>query len=136
MPSGTNVAITKKHRVVIRIIELKGLSMIMMTVVLKLRPEKREEFLQAIRSLNNDLEKRQGVRKPTLYQEIDDQTGLSLTYEWETQEDLDRYLGEEKFKVLLGSLKVLCEKSEIGYRQFEERLPDPATWPFNTDSRR
>ena len=94
--------------------------MIAMTVVVKVKPEKHEEFLQVMRSLNADQEIQEGLRKSTLYQEIDDQTGFSLIYEWETQEDLDRYLDAEKFRVLLGALKVLGEKSEIRYRRISE----------------
>ena len=94
--------------------------MIAMTVVVKVKPEKQEEFLQIIRFLNTDQEIQEGLRKSTLYQEIDDQTGFSLIYEWETQEDLDRYLDAEKFRVLLGALKVLGEKSEIRYRRISE----------------
>lgn len=87
-----------------------------MTVIVKVRPEKQEEFLQAIGSLNSDREIQEGLRKSTLYQETGDKTGFSLIYEWDSQEHLDRYLGGEKFRVLLGALKVLGEKSEIGYR--------------------
>jgi quinol monooxygenase YgiN len=97
-----------------------------MTIVVKVRPEKREEFLQAVRSLNNGPEKQQGLRKSTIYQEIDDQTGFSLIYEWEMQEDCERYLGAEKFKVLLGALKVLCENSEIRCSDISGKLPNLA----------
>jgi quinol monooxygenase YgiN len=98
--------------------------MIMMTVVVKVKPQKREEFLQAIRSLNDGGEKQEGLRKSTLYQEFDDQTCFGLIYEWETQKDCERYLATERFRVLLGALKVLCEKSEIRRKQFSEELPD------------
>ena len=100
--------------------------MIPMKVVVKVRPEKKEEFLQAMRSLNGDGEKHEGLKRFTLSQEIDDQTGFSLIYEWETQKDLKRYLRCEKFKVLLGALRVLCEKSEISYSGLSEKLPVPA----------
>lgn len=90
-------------------------SMVTMTVVVKVRLEKQEEFLQAIRSLSNDQEIHEVLRKFTLYRDTDDHTGFSLIYEWETQEDCERYLGAEKFRVLLGALKVLCEKSEIKF---------------------
>jgi quinol monooxygenase YgiN len=100
--------------------------MITMTIIVKVRPEKREEFLQAMRSLSSDREKQEGLRKSTLYQEIDDETGFCLMYEWETQEVLERYLGGEKFRVLLGALEVLCEKSEIKCREISEKLSDLA----------
>jgi len=102
--------------------------MIAMTVIVRVRPEKREELLQAIRSLNNGREKQEGLRKSTSTscQEIGDHTGFSVIYEWETQEDLERYLGGEKFRVLLGALRVLCEKSEIRFKHVSEKLPDVA----------
>ena len=91
--------------------------MITMTVVVKVKPEKRQEFLQAMGSLN-DAEKQKGLRQFTLHQGIDDPTGFSLIYEWEAREGLDRYLGGDEFRVLLGALKVLGETSEIRYRPF------------------
>ena len=104
--------------------------MITMTVVVKVRPEKQKEFLQAMHSLDGDREKHEGLRKSTLYQEADDQTGFSLTYEWETQEDCERYLGAEKFRVLLGALEVLSEKSEIRYGHISEKFSDLACGTF------
>jgi quinol monooxygenase YgiN len=104
--------------------------MVTMTVVVKVKPEKLKEFLQALRSLNVDQEEQEGLKRSTLYQEIDDQTGFSLTHEWETQEDCDRYLVADKFRVLLGALKVLCEKSEIRCGNISEKLPDLACGTF------
>jgi quinol monooxygenase YgiN len=99
--------------------------MITMTIVVKVKPEKRGEFLQAIRSLNNnddaaDRGKPQGLTRSRLYQEMDDRSGFSLIYEWETQEDLDVYFNSEQFRVLLGALKVLGEKSEIKWSRVPE----------------
>jgi quinol monooxygenase YgiN len=88
--------------------------MITMTVIVKVRSEKRKEFLQVVRSLTDDGEQHEGLRKFKLNQENKNPTGFSLIYEWEAKEDLDRYLGTEEFRVLLGALKVLGEKSEIG----------------------
>ncbi len=88
--------------------------MVAMTVTLKVSPEKREEFLQTMRSLESDLENEKGLRKSSLCQEIDN-GGFRLIYEWETREDLDRYLGTEKSKVLYGALRTLCTKADIRY---------------------
>ena len=99
-----------------------------MTVVVKVRPEKQEEFLQAVQSLNGGGEKQEGLREFTLYHQIDDPTGFSLIYEWEAQVDLERYLGTERFRVLLGALKVLGERSEIRYRHISKRMGQPCAW--------
>ena len=98
--------------------------MLMMTVAVKVKPEKREEFMQAMNSLLSAGEKQQGLRTSRLYRTIDDQNGFRLICEWETKRDLDRYLGAEKFRVLLGALKVLCEKSEVRCSHISDKLPD------------
>jgi quinol monooxygenase YgiN len=100
--------------------------LITMTIVAKVRPEKREEFLQAVLSLTGDREKQEGLKKSELHQEIGDRTGFILIYEWETQEDCKRYLGGEKFSVLLGALDLLCEKSEIRCSHLFDKLPNLA----------
>lgn len=93
--------------------------MITMTIAVRVKAEKREEFLQAIRSLYAEGGSYRGLRRSTLRQELDSQTDFSLVYEWETQKDLDLYSDSEEFKVLLGALKVLGERSEITYSRFQ-----------------
>jgi quinol monooxygenase YgiN len=100
--------------------------MIMMNIVAKVGTQKREEFMQTVHALNCARKKQAGLRELTSYQEIDDPAGFNLIYEWETQEDLERYLAEEDFRVFLGALKVLGEKSVIKFRHFTETLPDMA----------
>ncbi len=97
--------------------------MITMTIIAQVKPEKQEEFLQTIRSLNSKREEEKGLKKTTLYQEMSDPNAFRLIAEWETQKDLERYLGAEKFRVLLGALEILCKESEIRYSQKAEDLP-------------
>jgi len=109
--------------------------MITMMVVAKVNPEKQEEFLQVMRSLRNDREKQGELGAPTLYKEIDKETGFSLICEWETQEGLEEYLHAEKFRVLLGAVKVLCETSEIRYSRTLESHPILHVVPMNQQDR-
>lgn len=78
-----------------------------MIVVAKVRPEKRKEFLQAMRSLQNERRKVKGIRGLMLYEDRDRGT-YRIIDEWETEEDLERYCGGESFKVFRGALKTLC----------------------------
>ena len=80
-----------------------------MTIFMKVRPEKRQEFLLALRSIHCDCKIQENQMKSTLYQETDDLANFSLIYEWEKQEDCERYLLGNNFRVLLGALRVLCE---------------------------
>jgi quinol monooxygenase YgiN len=94
---------------------MKGIVMTTMTVIAEVRPEKREEFLKVVRSLNTGRKKQQGLRKCGLYQEIDYQTHFCLIYRCGIQEDLNLYLGSEKFRELIRALKVLSEETEISF---------------------
>ena len=91
-----------------------------MTVIAKVSPGKRGEFLQAVETLHNEGEAQRGLTKFTMYQELQDQSGFCLMYEWKSQEVLDRYMEAENFHVLVGALKTLCERSEIRYSAREK----------------
>ncbi len=95
--------------------------MVEMTVVVKVRPEKEEEFLQAMRSLNSAREKQEGLRTPALYKAVDDQYSFKLTWQWETQVEMEKYTRTEQFRVLLGAVKVLGEKSKVWHSQVSEK---------------
>ena len=86
-----------------------------MTILVKVMSGKREEFIQAISSLEGDFVRKQKVAKPVLYQKVDDRTAFSLVCELPRQEDMKELLDTEEFKILLGALTVLCEESEILY---------------------
>ncbi|HHO47657.1 MAG TPA: hypothetical protein ENN06_04265 [Desulfobacteraceae bacterium] len=85
------------------------------TISVKVMTGKREEFIQAIRSLKGDFVKKVKVGKPILYQKIDDRTVFSLVCELGNEEDLKVLEETEEFKVLMGALKVLCQESDIRY---------------------
>ncbi len=83
------------------------------TVALRLLPEHQVEFFQTVRSLERDMTEQKGFRKSAIHHDINDKTAFSLVVEWETEDDLKRYLVAEKFKILLGALKVLSQEAEI-----------------------
>lgn len=84
--------------------------MIKMTITMKARPEKREALLQAVHSAL-DGEERNSVG----YEEIGDAAAFRLTYKWNSREELERFAGTEKFRILLEAIKVLCENSEMSF---------------------
>ena len=84
-------------------------------------PEKREEFIQAIRSINEELIKEKGFKSSPLFQDIEDPNHFSLIQEWETQDNLDDYLRSEYFRVLMGTLKVLAKHSKIEYNLMSDQ---------------
>ena len=92
--------------------------MIRMTVVAKVRPEKREEFLDAMRYLQNERLTEKGIKGSQMYEDGEDHTGFRLVDEWETDEDLQRYFTKEGFRILLGALRTLCTEAEVKYSPF------------------
>ncbi len=96
-----------------RITEPKGRQMITLSIVAKVIPRKQEEFVQSVRSLTSDLDKKGNSRKPILYQEVEDRTVFNLVCELGTKEDLRKLLSAEEFKALCGAFRLLCEKSRV-----------------------
>lgn len=86
-----------------------------MTVVARVRPEKRDEFLSAMRSLQKERLTEQGISGSQVCERTEDPTHFLIIDEWERDEDLQRYLSKEGFKILLGALRTLCTEAEIKY---------------------
>jgi quinol monooxygenase YgiN len=100
--------------------EFMGRSMVKMTAAVKIRPEKRKEFLDAMRSLQDDKLKEKGVTASKWHEDHQDPTRFYLIDEWETGEDLNRYRRTDSFRVFLGALKTLCIEVEVKYGPLDE----------------
>lgn len=85
------------------------------SVLLRVRPGKHDEFFQTIRSVQDDLKSETELKKTVLFRDMNDSSVFYLTEEWRTQDAMERYLRSERFSVLMGLLKVLCAESEIKY---------------------
>ena len=84
-------------------------------ITIEIVPEKREEFIQAIRLLNERVKEEKGLSGTDLFQDIDNPNRFNLIQNWKTQDNLDNYTRSENFKILMGALKLLAEHSEIRY---------------------
>jgi quinol monooxygenase YgiN len=92
-------------------------------VRLRIRPEKRDEFLQTIRSIQSSLKKEEtDLTKSCLYKDMDDTQVFHLTEEWATQDAMELYIRSERFSILMGALKVLCLESEVKYQMSSNKL--------------
>ena len=85
------------------------------TITVDINPESREEFVQTVRSVGENLKKEKGFRRSGLFQDVDNPNRFNLTEEWETQDDLDSHVRSDIFRVLMGALKVLGKQSEVRY---------------------
>ena len=82
------------------------------SLIVKVRPEKRTEFQQAIVSLQNDGKDEKDRKIFTINQDSEDQNVFHLTYEWKSDYESECYYKSENFRVFLGALKTLCAESE------------------------
>jgi len=91
-------------------------------VLLRVRPGKRDEFLQALRSIQTNLKEEEDLTKSSLYQDMSDPNVFHLIEEWAKQDSMERYIRSERFSVLMGALKVLCFESEVKYQILSDNV--------------
>jgi quinol monooxygenase YgiN len=81
--------------------------MILITIRMKVAPEKRQELSQAIASLIGSIRSIKGCHRYDFCHSLEDEDELCLLGEWEREEDLAVHLESELFKVLLGAMSLL-----------------------------
>jgi len=90
-------------------------------------PEKREEFLQTLRSIQSNLKEEAGLMSSSLYQDVNDTNVFHLIEDWATQNSMEGYIRSERFSVLMGVLKVLCAEAEVKYQLITSKLGNKIT---------
>jgi quinol monooxygenase YgiN len=89
--------------------------MITVTISLNVWPEKRQEFIQTLRSLYREIMTCKGFKNSRLFQNMDHFNSFTIVQEWEEEQALDKFIKSDRFSVLLGALRVLGETAEIRY---------------------
>jgi quinol monooxygenase YgiN len=87
--------------------------MIITTVKMKGREDKRREILQTIREIASQVRRCKGCAGVSCYQDIDDKNVFYNVQEWRTREDLNDHLNSKLFAVLLGIKSILAEPPQI-----------------------
>ena len=87
--------------------------MIITTVKMKGREEKRLEILQTIREIANQVRRCKGCVGVNCYQDIDDKNVFYNVQEWRTRQDLADHLNSKLFAALLGIQSILAEPPQI-----------------------
>jgi quinol monooxygenase YgiN len=92
-------------------------------VLLRVRPGKRDEFLQTVQSIQGNLKQEEAdLTKASVYQDLNDINVFHLIEDWATQDSMERYIRSDRFSVLMGALKVLCSESEVKYQLSSDNL--------------
>ena len=87
--------------------------MILISITMTARPEKRKEIMQTLLSMIEPTLQEKGCLNYQVFQDIRDENVFSLIKAWKTREDLDRHLRTDRFGVLLGTKMLLNEQQNI-----------------------
>ena len=87
--------------------------MILVTIRTKVLAEKRKELSQTIASLIDSLRTEKGCRRCDFCRSMEDENGLCILEEWDTQKNLNSHLKSELFRVLRGAMNLLQEPYEM-----------------------
>jgi quinol monooxygenase YgiN len=87
--------------------------MILTFIKMNVRPEKRKELRQTIRSIVQEVRKENGCVDSTFYQNSENECDFCLFEEWENRQVLDDHLRSARFTVLMGARSLLSRPPEI-----------------------
>ena len=91
--------------------------MIVSTLIMNVQPENRREFLQTLCSLIQTTRNEKGCISHHAYQDLENSNHFLSTADWESQADLDNYLRSDRFSVLMGAVRLLCEPPEFQFKE-------------------
>ena len=86
--------------------------MILVTIRMNVRSEKRRELSQTIASLSSSIRMEKGCNRCDFCQSTEDENRSFLLEEWDTQKNLMTHLKSEHFKVIRGAMNLLQEPYE------------------------
>ena len=86
--------------------------MILVTIRMNVRSEKRMELSQTIASLSSSIRMEKGCNRCDFCQSTEDENRSFLLEEWDTQKNLMTHLKSEHFKVIRGAMNLLQEPYE------------------------
>ena len=83
------------------------------TVRMQVRPEKRDEFIQAMTDLTTRARRAPGCVAAHFYTDSEDPNAFTLVEEWRRRRDLDRHLRSDEFAAVIGASFLLSHAAEI-----------------------
>ena len=107
------------------------------TSLLTPAPEKREEFLQTLRSLRVEIEREPDCLVCVVCRDIDGGDHFVLISEWRDQAALNAHMASEHFRVLAGASRLLGASAEFRFVTSDTTaLHSPSTLSSNLKENR
>jgi quinol monooxygenase YgiN len=92
-----------------------GDSMILATLRMVVRPERRLDLLEAMRGMLEPSRVERGCISYRLYEDVEDKNTFTLVEEWKTQKDLESHIHTDNQRRLLALMDLLSEQPEFQF---------------------
>jgi quinol monooxygenase YgiN len=87
--------------------------MIIVTLSMVVKPEERDNLMQIVRMILEPTRVEKGCLNYHCYQDIEDENAFAILEQWQTQEDLERFIQSKNYQQLLTAMELLTEAPEI-----------------------
>jgi quinol monooxygenase YgiN len=81
----------------------------------------RDEFIDSLRFLSNDILEEEGCLDFSLYRDLEKKNTYRVSGEWMTRQALEAHFKREKFSLLIGAARVLGEDFEMSIGETLEK---------------
>lgn len=89
--------------------------MIIVTMRMTVRPDKRHDFMESIRGMLSPTRVERGCISYCLYEDIENKNTFTLVEEWKTRNDLEKHVLTKNYRRLLELLELLSEPYELRF---------------------
>jgi quinol monooxygenase YgiN len=83
--------------------------MIIVTLRMTVRPDKRRDFMESIRGMLEPTRVERGCISYRLYEDIENKNIFTLVEEWKTRDDLEKHVRTNNYRMFLGLMDLLSE---------------------------
>jgi quinol monooxygenase YgiN len=87
--------------------------MIIATLRMAARPEKREEVEQIVRGILESTRVQRGCQSYSFCRDVEDANAYLILERWATQADLEEFIRSESYRKLLAAMELLAEPPEV-----------------------
>ena len=89
--------------------------MIIVTLRMTVRPDKRHDFMESIRGMLEPTRVERGCISYCLYEDIENTNTFTLVEEWKTRDDLEKHVRTDNYRRLLELMNLLSEPYELRF---------------------
>ncbi len=89
--------------------------MILSTLRMNVRPEKRSDLLKTMRGMLEPARVERGCLSYRLYEDVEDINTFVLVEEWNTQNDLERHIRTDNHRRLMALMDLLSRQPELRF---------------------